>query len=174
MVPLPPAPSKTPPIQPIINTNSSQDGAVFGRRGFRTSRQPIDNSVGNISDVSINVHSYNCSIFDANGTRLAWRLCRFWCSLYTVSDCIFTKLYRLFSVPTGLHHIGMIVYRISKAVKNTKKAHSVIYSYQILNMLKVANLALILGQTHDVPVNMNLLENLFNVELLQLRGLHHP
>ena len=54
------------------------------------------------------------------------------------------------------------------------QAHFVIQSYQILNMLKVANLALILGQTHAVPINMNLLKNLLKVKLLQLRDLYHP
>ena len=74
MVPLPPAPSQTPHIPHIINTNPSQAGAVFGRRGSRTPHQPTDNSVGYISDVSINGHIYNGSIFDANGTRLVRRL----------------------------------------------------------------------------------------------------
>ena len=33
MVPLPPAPSQTPPILPISNTNPSQAGSAFGIRG---------------------------------------------------------------------------------------------------------------------------------------------
>ena len=71
MVLLLPVPPKAPPIPPIINTNPSQAGAVFGRKGSRTPLQPTDNSVGNILDVSIDGHSYNGSIFDANGNRLS-------------------------------------------------------------------------------------------------------
>ena len=41
------------------------------------------------------------------------------------------------------------------------QAHFVIHSYQILNILKVANLVLSLGQTYYVPVNMHSLRNLF-------------
>ena len=36
-----------------------------------------------------------------------------------MADCIFTQLYRLFSTPTRLHRIGMITYRIPKAVTNS-------------------------------------------------------
>ena len=54
------------------------------------------------------------------------------------------------------------------------QAHFPIQSYRILNMLKVANLSLILGQTHDILVNILLLKNLLKVKLLQLRYLHHP
>ena len=48
MLPLPPPPSQTPPISPIINTNPSQSGTAFGRQGSRNPRQPTDNSVGHI------------------------------------------------------------------------------------------------------------------------------
>ena len=71
MVPLPPPHSKTPHIPPIINTNPIKSGAVFERRGSFTPHQDTDNSVGNISDVSINGQSYNGSIFDVNGIRIA-------------------------------------------------------------------------------------------------------
>ena len=68
MLPLPPPPSQTPPIPPIINTNPSQAVAAFGRQGSHNPQQYTDNSVGHISAVSINGQSYNGSIFDANGT----------------------------------------------------------------------------------------------------------
>ena len=71
MVPLPPPPSHTPPILPIINTNPSQSGDSFGRQVSRNPHQYTDNSVGHISAVSINGQSYNGSIYDANLTRLA-------------------------------------------------------------------------------------------------------
>ena len=71
MVPLPLPTSQTRPIPPIINTNPSQAGALFGRRGSHNPPQPTYNSVGHILAVQINGHSYNGSIFDANGTRLA-------------------------------------------------------------------------------------------------------
>ena len=70
MVPSPPELSQTPHIPTIINTNPSQSGAAFARRGSRTPYQPKDNSVGYILAISINGHSYNGSIFDANGTQL--------------------------------------------------------------------------------------------------------
>ena len=70
MVPLHPAPSRSPPIPHIINNNPSQYGAVFRTQGSHTPHQPTDNSVGYILAVSINGHSYNGSIFDANGTQL--------------------------------------------------------------------------------------------------------
>ena len=57
MVPLTTAPSQAPHIPPIINTNPSQAGAAFGIQGSRTPHQYTDNSVGNISSVSINGHS---------------------------------------------------------------------------------------------------------------------
>ena len=71
MVPLPPASLKSPPIPHIINNNPNQYGAVFRTQGSHTPHQPTDNSVGYILVVSINGHSYNGSIFDANGTRLS-------------------------------------------------------------------------------------------------------
>ena len=71
MRPLPPPPSKIPPIPPKINTNPSQAGAAFGRQGSCTPQQPTDNSVGNNLAVSINGHSYNGYFLDANRTRLA-------------------------------------------------------------------------------------------------------
>ena len=71
MVSLRPTPSQAPPISPIINTNPSQSGAAFGRQGSHNPQKSTDNSVGHISAVSINGQSYNGSIFDANGTRLA-------------------------------------------------------------------------------------------------------
>ena len=71
MVPLPLSPSQTPPISNLINTNPRKSGAAFRRRGPRTPHQPTDNSVRHILAVSINGHSYNGSIFDANGTRRA-------------------------------------------------------------------------------------------------------
>ena len=69
-VPLPSLPSQTTPIPPIINNNTSQYGAAFGRRGSYTTHQPTDNSVGHTSAVSINGNSYNGSIFDSNGNLL--------------------------------------------------------------------------------------------------------
>ena len=71
MLPLPPPPKHTPPIPAIINTNPSEAVAAFGRRGSRSPHQSTDNSVGDISDILINGQSYNGSIFDANGNRLA-------------------------------------------------------------------------------------------------------
>ena len=71
MVPLPPAPSETTPIPPTINTNTSQSGTAFRRRGSRTPHLRIDNSVGHIMGVSINGLSYNGSIFDSNRTLFA-------------------------------------------------------------------------------------------------------
>ena len=71
MVPLPPPPSQKPPIPPIINTNPSQAGDAFGRRGYFNPHQYTDNSVGHILAVSINGQRYNGSIFDANGTQIA-------------------------------------------------------------------------------------------------------
>ena len=65
--------------------------------------------------------------------------------------------------------IGMITYRIAKAVTNSNSGTSVIWYYQILNMLKVANLASIIGQTHAVLVNINLLKNLLMLKLLWIR-----
>ena len=72
MVPLPPPPSKISPIPHTTNTNPSQAGAAFGRRVSCSLRQSIDNSVGHISALSINVQSYNGSIFlcQRNLTRL--------------------------------------------------------------------------------------------------------
>ena len=63
MGPLPPTSSQTPPILPIINTNPNQSRAAFGRWSSCTPHQHTDNSVGHISAVSINGHSYNGSIF---------------------------------------------------------------------------------------------------------------
>ena len=57
MLPLPPPPKHTPPIPPIINTNPSQSGAAFRRRGSRPPHQSTDNAAGNISAVSINGQS---------------------------------------------------------------------------------------------------------------------
>ena len=57
MVPLPSPPSQTPLIPPIINSNPSQSGDAFGRRGYRTNHQSTDNSVGHILAVSINGQS---------------------------------------------------------------------------------------------------------------------
>ena len=71
MVPLPPPPSQSPPIPPIINTNPSKAGVALRRRGSLTPHQSTDNSVGHILAVSINGQSYNGSIFDADGTRLS-------------------------------------------------------------------------------------------------------
>ena len=71
MVTLRPEPSQTPPIPPIININPIQSEAAFSRRGSRSTKQPTYNSVGYILAVSINGHSYNGSIFDANRTLLA-------------------------------------------------------------------------------------------------------
>jgi hypothetical protein len=68
MVQLPPPPVGTAPVPPIISTNSTQAGASFGRRGTRN--QPTDNSVSNISMVSINGQPYNGAIYDAQGTRI--------------------------------------------------------------------------------------------------------
>ena len=68
-----------------------------------------------------------------------------------------------------LLHLALI-----KLLQTPTKAHFFIQSYQILNMLKVSNLALILGHTHAVPVNMHLLNNLLKVKLLQLHDLHNP
>ena len=101
-----------------MNTNIIQSGAAFGIRVSRTTHQPTDNSVGHISAVSINGFSYNGSIFDTNGTRLYWRLCQLWCYIYTVADWMFTQLYRMFSMPTCLHHIRTITSNIDKAVAN--------------------------------------------------------
>ena len=52
--------------------------------------------------------------------------------------------------------------------------HLVLQSYQILNMLKFANLELVLGQTHAVPVNIHLMKNLIKIKLLHLKDLHNP
>ena len=57
MVPLPPSPSKTPSITPIIITNPSQYRAAFGRRGYFSPHQPTYNSVVHILAVSIDGHS---------------------------------------------------------------------------------------------------------------------
>ena len=66
--PLPPHPGNNiPPIPPIINTDPHHAGNAFGRRG---SRHPPEAS-SQISAVSINGRSYNGSIFDANGNRIA-------------------------------------------------------------------------------------------------------
>ena len=62
---------QTPPIPPIINNIPSQAKDALRRQGYRTSHQPTYNSVERISAVSTNGHSYNGSIFDINGTRLA-------------------------------------------------------------------------------------------------------
>ena len=70
MVPLPPVPSQTPPIQPIMNTNLSQAGDAFRRRGSCTPHQPTDTLLVHILALSINGNSYNGSIFDSNGNLL--------------------------------------------------------------------------------------------------------
>ena len=48
MVPLPPPPSQTPHIPPIINTNHIQAGSIFWIQGSRTPDQSTYNSVGHI------------------------------------------------------------------------------------------------------------------------------
>lgn len=76
--PLPPAPSPTsvpPParnnsIPPVIQTNASTAGSSFGRPGVR-STPGDDNSVSQVSMVSINGRNYNGPVFDSNGQRLA-------------------------------------------------------------------------------------------------------
>ena len=71
MVPLTPTHSQNPPILPIINTNPSQAGDEFSKRGSRSPHQSTYNLVERISDVLTNGKGYNGSIFDSHGTRLA-------------------------------------------------------------------------------------------------------
>ena len=68
MIQLPPPPVGNAPVPPVISTTSLQAGASFGRRGTRN--QPTDNSVSNISMVSINGQSYNGAVYDPQGNRL--------------------------------------------------------------------------------------------------------
>ena len=75
MIPLPPPPPPiVPGIPPIINTNPSQAGASFGRRGTHNTNQQQENdnnTVSNVSMISINGRNYNGAVFDANGNRIA-------------------------------------------------------------------------------------------------------
>jgi hypothetical protein len=68
-LPPPPPPGRAPTVPPVIDTNASQAGASFGRRGTRQNNND-NNSVSNISMVSINGQSYNGAVFDSNGNRL--------------------------------------------------------------------------------------------------------
>ena len=68
MIQLPPPPVGNAPVPPVISTTSLQAGASFGKRGTRN--QPTDNSVSNISMVSINGQSYNGAVYDSQGNRL--------------------------------------------------------------------------------------------------------
>lgn len=70
MIPLPPPPpANAPPVPPVIDTAASHAGASFGRQGTR--QAPTDQqSVGNVSMVSINGRSYSGAVFDARGNRL--------------------------------------------------------------------------------------------------------
>ena len=69
---LPPPPPAIAPGRPsvptIIDTNATRAGASFGRCG---SRNPDNNSVSNVSMISINGQSYDGAIYNAHGTRLA-------------------------------------------------------------------------------------------------------
>ena len=69
-LPPPPPPGRAPTIPPIIDTNASQAGATFGRRGTRQQNHHDNNSVSNISMVSINGQSYSGAVYDSNGNRL--------------------------------------------------------------------------------------------------------
>ena len=64
MVPL----GHAPPIPPVINTNPSEAGAAFGRRG---TRQPPPSGDSSIGQVSINGRTYNGPVFDSNGNRIS-------------------------------------------------------------------------------------------------------
>lgn len=69
MIQLPPPPQGNhPPVPPVIDTSASNAGASFGRRGTR--QPPDQNSVGNVSMVSINGQSYSGAIYDSRGNRL--------------------------------------------------------------------------------------------------------
>ena len=72
MIALPPPPQGNfPPVPPIIDTNASQAGASFGRRGSRQQNAQNDqNSISNVSVVSINGQSYSGAIYDSRGNRL--------------------------------------------------------------------------------------------------------
>ena len=71
MIRLPPVPTNgISPVPPIINTNANHAGAAFGRGGSRTNPRG-DNSVSQVSMISINGQSYGGPVYDANGNRLA-------------------------------------------------------------------------------------------------------
>ena len=68
----PPPPPGNPPgrlnVPTVIDTNANPVEASFGRRG---TNQPDNNSVSNVSIISINGQSYSGAIYDVNVNRIA-------------------------------------------------------------------------------------------------------
>ena len=173
MVLLPPPHLQIPPIPPIINNNPSLYGAPFRREDSHTSHQSTDNPAGHIrlyhSNVKLTMVQFlmRTEPNSPEGYVSYGSLFIPWLTGY-LHNYIGCFLCQHGYIILELLHIALL-----KLLETQIQAHLVIQSFQILNMLNFANLALILRQTHDVPVNMHFLKNLLKVKLLKIRYLHH-
>ena len=163
IVPLLPPPSQTPPIPPIINNNPSLYGAPFRREDSHTSHQSTDNPAVHIWLYHSNVKLTMVQFLMRTEPNSPEGYVSYGDIFITCLNGYLHNYIGCFLCQHGYIILELLHIALLKLLETQIQAHLVIQSFQILNMLNFANLALILRQTHDVPVNMNLLENLFNV-----------